>query len=171
MPADDVSEVFRSSNNGKSWTKGKSTIPGSGQAEYDLVLECAPDDERVLVCGGVELALSTDSGDSWNHILDSTHYDKGDDAQHADQHIALFDVADHRQLWVGNDGGLSLARDLRASTQSANYWRKRSHGIFAGMFQDITASPFYPFRVRRWIAGQRFVGGLRWSDVVRNRWW
>lgn len=143
--ADDPSEVYRSSDNGGSWKKGATAIPGHTQAEYDLVLECSPDDPSALVCGAVELGLSADGGDTWSHILDSSQRDLGDEAQHADQHIAMFDVADNRRLWVGNDGGLSLARDLDRVAQTPSYWRKRSHGIFAGQFQDITASPFYPF--------------------------
>ncbi|MGQ0648980.1 MAG: hypothetical protein ACT4P7_15600 [Gemmatimonadaceae bacterium] len=163
--ADNPSEVFRSSNNGKSWTRGRTVIPGTGQAQYDLVLDVSPGDPKVVVCGAVELGLSVDGGDTWQHILDSTQRDRGDEAQHADQHIAMFDVASNRRLWLGNDGGISLANDLRAPTQAVRYWRKRGQGIFAGQFQDITGNPFYPFASGgglqdngSWIS----YGGLSW---------
>ncbi|HEY9229243.1 MAG TPA: hypothetical protein VIP11_21505, partial [Gemmatimonadaceae bacterium] len=66
-------------------------------------------------------------------------------AQHADQHIAMFDRGDHRRLWIGNDGGLSMARDLRLPAQANGYWRKRSHGIYAGMCQDVSVNPSLTF--------------------------
>ncbi len=148
---DHASYVFRSDNNGDRWV-AQSRIPRAsgytdgattrdGQADYDLLLEVSPGNPDALVCGEIDVCLSTDGARNWTTILDWRNYDLGDYSQHADQHIALFDRGDHRRLWVGNDGGLSLARDLRRPAGEPKFWRKRSHGILAGQFQDVTAHP------------------------------
>jgi hypothetical protein len=140
------SEVYHSANSGNDWKQGAVRIPPlTGQANYDLVLEVAPDDPQVVICGTIELNLSRDFGNNWLKILDRRAHDRGDKAQHADQHIAMFDRGDHRRLWVGNDGGLSMARDLGSPPLSFGYWRKRSHGIYAGMCQDVSVNPGLPF--------------------------
>jgi hypothetical protein len=109
-----------------------------GQASYSLVLEAHPTSPAVVACGEIDLCLSTDSAQTWFPILQWQNYDLGDYAQHADQHVAWFDLHDRRCLWSGNDGGLSLAPDLTAPPAAPGFWRKRSHGIIAGQFQDVT---------------------------------
>jgi uncharacterized protein YjdB len=167
-----ASEVFHSSDNGDNWTKGAQTIGAvgalAGQADYDLFVEVAPDDPRIVVAGAGDVCLSSDFGSNWTKILDWQMYDAGDKAQHADQHIAMFDKGDHRRLWIGNDGGLTQARDLRMPVQAPGYWRKRSHGIYAGMAQDVSINPALPFMC---IAGFQdngsfmSLGGPTWFHV------
>lgn len=142
-----ASAVYRSSNNGDSWEAG-GTIPvsdGDGrQAEYDLVLEVNPDNPEILVCGEIDLALSTDAGRTFTPIIEWQNYNYGDRAQHADQHTAIFDVADRRRIWVGNDGGLNTAADIRRPAGALGYWRRRGHGITAPQFQDVATHPVLP---------------------------
>jgi hypothetical protein len=140
--------IYHSADNGSHWSKGSQRIShggDNGQATFNLVLEVAPDDPGVVVLGEVELAISHDFGKTLTQILNSLRFTQGDPAQHADQHAALFDSGDHRKLWVGNDGGVTLARDLRLTPQAAGYWRKRSHGIYAGQCQDVAVHPSFPF--------------------------
>lgn len=144
-----ASEVFHSSNSGNSWTKGAQRISDAGakgtQADFDLLLEVAPDNPSIVVLGAVELCISKDFGSNLEKILDLRQSREGDSAQHEDQHIAMFDRGNHRRLWVGNDGGLALATDLRLTPQTYGYWRKRSHGILAGQCQDVSVNPSLPF--------------------------
>lgn len=142
-----TSKVFRSSNSGGDWREGATSIRiasnatnAATQADYNSILEVNPDNPDIVVCGAVALFMSRDRGDTWAEILDWTRYDDGDYAQHADQHIAIFDRSDRRRLWVGNDGGLSMSRDLKQPAFAPRYWRKRSHGILAAQFQDVTCS-------------------------------
>lgn len=108
-----------------------------GQADYDLVLEVHPNNPDIVAVGEVEFYLSQDGAANFTKILDWQAYNTGDRAQHADLHVAAFDVANHRRLWVGGDGGLSVAVDLSLPAGAPGYWRKRSHGIVAGQFQDV----------------------------------
>lgn len=158
---DNASFVYYSSDNGHAWTqRGRipraflwedmppppaGGTPQPGQADYSMVLEVDPDNPQVLVCGEIDLNKSEDGGRTWIPILQWQTYDDGDYAQHADQHVAIFDNGDRRKLWCGNDGGISVASDLSADAGAPGFWRKRSHGILAGQFQDVTVHPTLPF--------------------------
>jgi hypothetical protein len=136
----EASKVFVSTNSGNSWdkTKGRSGDDGK-QANYDLVLEVHPDRPEIFAVGIVDLFLTVNGGNDWTKIIDWLNYNAGDRAQHADQHGFLFDRADPRSIWATNDGGIAY------STNFGRTWRKRSHGILAVQFYDITNHPTYPY--------------------------
>lgn len=138
-----ATQVFTSANDGTAWTRrGGIAAVDNGQANYSMILEVHPNDPRIIVCGTLNVALSVDSGATFTTILEWPNYDLGDHSQHADQHVAFFDVQDRRTLWIGNDGGISVARDVtRSDPAEPGFWRKRSHGILAGQFQDVTVHP------------------------------
>lgn len=131
--------VFSSPDNGDNWNlQGAMPATDNGQADYSMILEAHPVNPAIVVCGTLNVALSSDGGANFTPILEWPNYDLGDHTQHADQHVALFDHQDRRKLWIGNDGGISMARDVsRADAVGPGYWRKRSHGIIAGQFQDL----------------------------------
>jgi hypothetical protein len=173
--------VFRSTDHGENWQQ-RGRIPRGyglsddaatgvfigGQADYDLVLEVNPDDPDVLVCGEVDLCRSEDAGNTWIPILTWQLYDDGDYGQHGDQHAALFDAFDRKRLWVGNDGGLVMARDLHAEAASRGYWRRRSAGIIAGQFQDVTVHPNPAFS---FIAGGGLQDNGSWVSYGGPTWY
>lgn len=135
--------VYRSDDAGDNWTIASEYLGvGQGQADYNLVLEASPTDPDVLVAGLLEVFLSRDGGRTWRQILFWTDYTTvGDHAQHADQHAAMFDRFDRRRLWIGNDGGVSVSRDLQLPAHTPGYWRARGHGIQAGQFQHVAMHP------------------------------
>ena len=135
--------VYRSDNAGDSWSIAAEYLGGGqNQAEYNLVLEASPTEPEVLVAGLLDVFLSRDGGRNWQQILYWPDYNTiGDHAQHADQHAALFDRFDRRRLWIGNDGGVAVSRDLQLPAHSPGYWRARGHGIQAGQFQHVAMHP------------------------------
>jgi hypothetical protein len=148
-----ASAVFRSDDAGDSWSMRTRWRDGdSAQAEYDLVLECSPGNPRRIIGGDINLHMSEDGGDTWKRLLEWWQYDRGDIAQHADQHAAMFDATDRRKLWLGNDGGLSIARDLRSTSAALGEWRKMSHGISGAQFYRLGVNGAWP-----WMTG----GGLQ----------
>lgn len=151
--------VFVSADSGDTWAPRGVFAGDNNQGFYSMVLEVHPDDPAIVVGGTLDLALSIDGAATFTQILDWQFYDRGDHSQHADQHALLFDVDDRRKLWSGNDGGLSMARDIAARVRPG-YWRKRSHGITAGQFQDLYVFPPHPTDVG---ARLRFLtgGGLQ----------
>lgn len=146
--ADNTTNVFLSNNRGNagSWvdTGSRAAAGDTGaQATYDLVLGLHPGNPAIIITGSVELFLGNHNAvagtTAWSRILQWTRHDRGDRAQHADQHAMLFDAADPRRIWIGNDGGLSSSIDL------GNTWRERGLGINAAQFYDITTHPAYPY--------------------------
>ncbi|MEM7022602.1 MAG: hypothetical protein AAF637_08395, partial [Pseudomonadota bacterium] len=134
-----VSRVFLSSDHGENWKKTDGWPGGGGkQANYDLALEVHPDRPDIVVAGTVNMFRTLNSGQSWDKTIDWLNYDLGDRAQHADQHAVVFDRADPRRIWIGNDGGISESRNLGRT------WRKRSHGILATQLYDVTVHPDHP---------------------------
>ncbi|MBL8350729.1 MAG: hypothetical protein JNL87_10475 [Burkholderiaceae bacterium] len=135
--------VYRSDDAGEHWTIAAEYLGGGqGQAEYNLVLEVSPTDPDLLVAGLLDVFLSRDGGRNWLQILYWPDYNTiGDHAQHADQHAAMFDRFDRRRLWIGNDGGIAVSRDLQRPAHSPGYWRARGHGIQAGQFQHVAMHP------------------------------
>jgi hypothetical protein len=134
-----ASRVFVSTDSGNTWDKTKARSGDDGeQANYDLVLEVHPDRPEIFVAGIVDLFLTVNGGNDWTKIINWLNYNSGDRAQHADQHAFLFDRADPRAIWATNDGGISY------STNLGRTWRKRSHGILAVQFYDVTNHPTYP---------------------------
>mgnify|MGYP000110813676 CR=1 FL=1 len=134
-----ASNVFHSSDGGANWEETGSRPGDKGkQAWYDLVLEVHRQDPKVIITGSVDMYRSYDGGKHWDKIIDWLQYNKGDRAQHADQHACVFDHSDIRKVWVGNDGGISMTGDL------GHTWRKRSHGILASQPNDITSHPNFP---------------------------
>lgn len=109
-----------------------------GQAHFDLVLAASPNNPKVVYLGEIDLYKSEDFGKTLVPLLQWHNYDDGDYSQHADQHALVIDRGDRRKIWVGNDGGVSLAGDASRFPLSPRFWRKRSHGIIVCQFQDVT---------------------------------
>ncbi|SEA37855.1 hypothetical protein SAMN05660964_01445 [Thiothrix caldifontis] len=170
------SPVFISTNGGATWA-ATATQPDSASiiTWYALVLECNPSDPNVVFLGQVDMWLTTDGGASWGRkntkkpfipnflpCLDHQQYGLGDRAQHADQHAVVFDRDQPYHAWVANDGGVSFTDNLTYS------WRKRSNGILATQFNDISTHPTYPFMMGgglqdngSWIT----YGGMSWYYI------
>ena len=168
------SPVFTSVNSGVNWTATEGQ-PGSTSTItwYSLVLECSPVDPHVVFLGQVDMWCSKDGGKTWgtaattqppnfNPCLDRTKYGLGDRAQHADQQAVVFDRQRPHHVWVANDGGVSLTTNLGKS------WIKRSHGILATQFDDISTHPTYPFMMGGGLQDNgcwMTYGGLSWYNI------
>ena len=147
-----MTPVYHSSDGGANWVaRGTPEVPGTGdvgagsfQAWYDLCLEVHPHNPELLIAGAVDLHRSIDSGRNWTEIIAWVNYSRGDYAQHADQHDVMFDAQDRLKLWVTNDGGISMVEDVVAGNPATDRtWRKRSHGLLAAQFHDITVHQSY----------------------------
>jgi hypothetical protein len=155
-----ASRVYRTANRGDQWERTSERPDDSGkQAYYDLVLEVHPKRPELVFTGSVELWRTQNSGERWEKVLDWTNYDAGDRAQHADQHTFLFDAARDGTVWLGNDGGISRSRNL------GNTWRKKSYGILATQFYDITVHPTYP-----WVTGGGLQDNGSWVGLGGPTW-
>jgi len=140
------SAVLRSDDGGNIW-RSTATRPDdtNKQSFHCLFVSAHPDDPNICMTGCLDIWRTVSGGDSWDKVLDWSNFRKGDRAQHADQHILIYDQRDPRRVWLANDHGISESRNLGID------WRTRSFGIQATQLYDLTTHPTYP-----WIMGAGF---------------
>lgn len=114
--------IYRSTDGGTSW----STLAGShGSASYHAwcnLLSVAPDDDGIILAGGVGLERTANGGTSWSGAGGPLH---------ADHHRAVFAPSNTSIVYTCNDGGV-----FRSSDKGAN-WLKTSHGLIVTQFYDL----------------------------------
>jgi photosystem II stability/assembly factor-like uncharacterized protein len=128
--------VFRSANGGDSWK----IISGNhfakeGQISYGNTIVVHPKDPNYVICGGVDLHLTTNGGKSWRR---ATHWDRdrGDPKYaHSDHHALLMPPTVVGLVYDANDGGLDLSED------GGYHWKNRSNGLAVTMFYDLDVAP------------------------------
>jgi photosystem II stability/assembly factor-like uncharacterized protein len=124
--------VFRTANGGKTWTNvAGNHFKEEGQISYGNTIEVHPKKPNHVICGGVDLHLSTDGGANWKHV---TKWDanRGDsDYAHADHHCLLMPAAAPGRIYDANDGGLDVSEDGGLN------WFNRSNGLATNMYYDL----------------------------------
>jgi photosystem II stability/assembly factor-like uncharacterized protein len=101
--------VWRSSDKGQTW--GQLTSPGGDlnmakvQAWYDLIIEVDPNNEDVIVAGGLNIWRSRDGGDTWQQLVEGDRRKQSElQYVHVDQHNVIFQNSD--TVYFTNDGGI-----------------------------------------------------------------
>ena len=128
--------VFRSANGGDTWK----IISGNhfakeGQISYNNTIAVHPTDPNYIICGGVDLHLTTNAGKSWRHV---THWDleRGQPKYaHSDHHAVLMPTKVPGLVYDANDGGMDLSED------GGQHWKNRSNGLAVTMFYDLDVAP------------------------------
>jgi PKD repeat protein len=144
--AQDLEWFKKSDDGGESWTDV--TIPlqlnsdcsqgpdffTRGQAFFDLILAVHPNDEDIIIAGGVDLHRSMDGGDAWEPIS----YWTGtgcEDYAHADQHAIQFRPGFPDQAIFGNDGGIDYSTDVGSAADPSI--ERRIKGYNTVMFYSV----------------------------------
>lgn len=140
-----ATKLYRSEDGGRTFSARGDWPDTSDTAWYSLMLGVHPQQPNLLIGSVVDGYRSFDGGNHWdeNKIMDWMRDNAGDHAQHGDHHAVLFDRGDRNRVWIGHDGGVSVSDDVFRSTPP--HWRKRSHGISAGQFNDIAVNATLPF--------------------------
>ena len=134
--ADLLLGVFRSADGGGSWTNiAGSHFAKEGQIGYGNTIAVHPTKPNCVLCGGVDLHLTTNGGKSWTQITrwDANRGDAG--YAHADHHHLLWPPQAPDRIYDPNDGGLDVSDDGGAT------WANRSNGLAVTMFYDIDVAP------------------------------
>jgi len=141
-----VAAIYHSSNSGDEWTRCAAPPNLFNVAFSSLAIAVHPGNPSVVAVGARNLARSVDSGAHWELILDAANFQTVDRAQHGDIHTLLFDIENNDSLWVAGSGGIIFTPDaVGANPLVARTWRRRSYGLSAAQFHDITVHPDYPF--------------------------
>jgi gliding motility-associated-like protein len=87
------------------------------QAWYNLILAVDPNDEDVVIAGGIDLFKTSDNGNNWTQI---SHWYGGFGYPyvHADQHAIVFVPGSSDSVMVGNDGGVHYTSNMSNNSPS-----------------------------------------------------
>lgn len=139
--------VFRSDNGGNSWSNVAGThFAREGQMSYGNTIAVHPADPNHVLCGGVDLHLTRDGGNTW---VRATRWDakRGKpNYAHADHHCLLMPVDQPGLVYDMNDGGMDVSLD------GGKTWENRSNGLAVSMFYDVDVAQS---------DGRMFGGGLQ----------
>ena len=127
--------VFRSADGGQAWREiGGRHFRAEGQISYGNTIAVHPKHPNHVLCGGVDLHLTTNGGKTWTRATrwdlkrGSIHY------AHADHHHLLMPLADPGRVYDTNDGGIDV------SENGGRTWSNRSKGLAVTMYYDMDVS-------------------------------
>jgi len=144
--------IYRTTDGGNNWT----TLAGShGSSPFDEwcnLLSVAPDDDNIILAGGVGCERTSNGGTTWGGL----------GGLHSDHHRAVFAPSNPNIVYTCNDGGVYISTDKGAT------WLKASHGLTVTQFYDIGA-----WSAIGTVAGGgtqdngtvMTTGGLTWRDI------
>ena len=111
--------VYRTADKGLNWTL--TSLPGGDrnlakkQGWYDLIAKVSPEDEDVVLVGGLNVFRTKDGGDTWQQMFEGSRRVQSDlQYVHVDQHEMLFKTQD--TVLLGNDGGIYRCDNILADT-------------------------------------------------------
>jgi photosystem II stability/assembly factor-like uncharacterized protein len=151
--------IYRSSDQGETWTRmteyrigGGSAEVNSSEAGYYGRIEVDPNDEQVLFVTDPVVKRSNDGGKTFRNVAWT-----GDHKGHVDTRVIWIDPRDSDHILNGNDGGVSETWD------GGRHWHQKDT-IAAQQFYDIFADDQMPYNV---------MGGTQdngcWMGPTRNR--
>jgi photosystem II stability/assembly factor-like uncharacterized protein len=124
--------VFKSTNQGSTWKSiAGNHFAKEGQMTYGNCIVVDPDNPNRVLCGGVDLHLTTNGGKTWRQAT-RWDADRGTPKYaHADHHALVMPASKPGRVYDANDGGMDMSEDGAAT------WTNRSSGLAATMFYDI----------------------------------
>ena len=124
--------VFSSSDGGKTWKEiGGNYFAGERQIPYGNTIAVDPQNADRVLCGGVDLHLTTDAGKTWQKVT-AWDAERGTPIYaHADHHCLLMPRLAPGRVYDANDGGLDVSEDGGLS------WSNRSKGLAVTMYYDM----------------------------------
>jgi hypothetical protein len=92
-----------------------------------------PEKPEHVLCGSVDLHLTTDAGMTWKRVTRWNALRGASNYAHADHHCLLMPATAPGQVYDMNDGGMDVSEDGGLT------WTNHSNGLAATMFYDATS--------------------------------
>jgi photosystem II stability/assembly factor-like uncharacterized protein len=149
---DEVLGLFRSSDTGETWADIQGTEFGrEGQMRYGNAIAVHPTNPDHVICGGVDLHLTTDGGQHWQKVT-AWDANRGEaNYAHADHHALVMPATAPGRIYDLNDGGMDVSGDGGLT------WSNRSNGLAVTMFYDMDVAQ---------TDGRVFAGGAQDNGTV-----
>lgn len=128
--------VFRTADGGNKWKKVSGRhFDDEGQISYGNTIIVHPHKHNYVICGGVDLHLTKDGGNTWQRITRWDLERTNSRYAHSDHHALLMPAAAPGRIYDANDGGLDVSDD------GGKKWRNCSNGLAVTMFYDLDVAP------------------------------
>lgn len=171
--------IRKTTNKGSSWSSmnepsdADNGIPSTdftrGQAWYDLILAVDPNDEDVVVIGGIDLFRSTNGASSWSQISKWSNNNNlaglSCSYVHADQHALVFKPGSSNVLLSGNDGGVFYTSNL-SNAASSDVFDERNKNYNVTQFYALAMNPTLGSDI--FLAGAQDNGTQRYASSGLN---
>jgi photosystem II stability/assembly factor-like uncharacterized protein len=156
--------VYRSTDNGDTWTRTTGQPASVGQTNYNLTLSVDPLNPNIIYLGMVTFYRSLDGGNNWINQANGT----GDGGIHVDQHFSVVSRARPNIFFMANDGGVWRSDNANATGQTMG-WVNLNQTLNTVQFQGVAMHPTNPNYL---IGGtqdngtNRFTGDAAWTRVA-----
>lgn len=156
-------EIWKYNDSNKAWDDLSLNVPDfegeladyDSQDGYNMVISIHPEDENIVFLGGTNLYRSTDgfaskANNSWIGGYNPDGTSNLYEGHHPDQHAIVFYPSDADKMISGNDGGLRITGNNRATEPS---WNAINNGY--------VTSQFYSISISRDVNSNAMVGGMQ----------
>lgn len=145
--------VYKTIDKGLNWSQV--SHPGGDrnlaklQGWYDLVVKVDPNNENIVLVGGLNTFRSRDGGDTWQLLFNGDRRATSNlQYVHVDQHEVLFKDSD--TVLLGNDGGIYRCNNMMADTP-----------YFYSINDNYNVTQFYTCAMPAQIGDDRVIGGTQ----------
>ncbi len=157
--------VYKSTDNGDTWTRTVGQPSSIGQTNYNLTLSVDPLNANIIYLGMVTFFRSTDGGNTW--VNQANGNNNGEGGIHVDQHFSLVYKDQPNIFFMANDGGLWRSDNANVASEPMG-WTNLNRTLDTVQFQSVALHPTNPNYL---IGGtqdngtNRFTGDAAWTRV------
>ncbi|MGH9839682.1 MAG: hypothetical protein ACREEM_12950, partial [Blastocatellia bacterium] len=157
--------VYKSTDNGATWTRTNGQPESVGQTNYNLSLSVDSQNSGIIYLGMVTFYRSIDGGDTW--INQASGNNNGEGGIHVDQHFSVINRAKPNIFFLANDGGVWRSENANLSAEAMG-WINLNQTLDTVQFQAVALHPTDPNYL---IGGtqdngtNRFTGDPAWTRV------
>ncbi len=157
--------VYKSTDNGATWTRTIGQPASVGQTNYNLSLSVDSQNANIIYLGMVTFFRSIDGGDTW--VNQASGNNNGEGGIHVDQHFSVVHRAKPNIFFLANDGGVWRSENANVTTEPMG-WINLNQTLDTVQFQAVALHPTDPNYL---IGGtqdngtNRFTGDPAWTRV------